>query len=77
MRVAWRPTFVLLLASTSCATSPRATPAPPAAAAQPAQAPAATPEPPATAPEPPAARRPLTPQMVADYVRAQSPMVKA
>jgi hypothetical protein len=66
MRLALLPACALLLA---CATTPRATQPPPAAPASPAT-------PPPAEPEPPPAAGPLTPQMVADYVRAQAPMVK-
>jgi hypothetical protein len=69
MRSAWRPTFILLLSTASCATSPRPTPTPPAATAQPAPVPA-------PAQKQPVDRGPLNPQMVADYVLAQAPMVK-
>jgi hypothetical protein len=71
MRALWRLAFVLLLASASCATAPPATPRPPAAPAQPPAASAAAKE------EPPTVGGGLTPQMVADYVRAQAPMVRA
>jgi hypothetical protein len=69
MRLALLPAFALLLASVSCATAPRATQPPPAPPAQPAPSPA-------PASEPPVAAGPLTPQLVADYVRAQAPMVR-
>jgi len=68
MRGAWLPAFVLLLAS-ACATAPPAAPTPPAAPAQPAPAPAAK--------ERTAVGGALNPQMVADYVLAQAPTVRA
>jgi hypothetical protein len=69
MRGVCPPAFVLLLASASCATAPHTAP-PPAAPAQQVAAPAA-------ANEPNPVGRALNPQMVADYVLAQAPTVRA